>query len=453
MKLSRKSYILVLGIGRSGLSMARFLHAKGFPVKATDIDASKGAEAVQLNDLGIETQIGFHNQATFDRAGTIVVSPGIPPDLPYLRRAAGKGVPIAGELDIFTRYNQTKVVAITGTNGKTTVTTLTAEMLGASGCSVFTGGNIGTPLVDYLMQPGPCDVVVAEVSSFQLDLATEFKPEVGVLLNLAEDHLDRYDGMAGYARSKWSIFNNQTGADIAVLNRALEKSVLGVPELASTVRVFSSDPGDTANPDARITADGIEFTLSATPGFSIPESAMDALPGLHNRENVAAAALASLSAGATPAGILEAVRHFRGLPHRVTRVGEVNGVQFYNDSKATNTDAVIRALDCFDGNVILILGGREKGTDFTDLLPSVERRVNTIIAIGEAAPHIRRVLSSVCDVRMAASMDDAVATGFAAARSGDTVLLSPACASFDMYDNYGARGDHFTALVKGIDHG
>ncbi len=455
MQVSQKSYTLVLGLGRSGLSMARFLAAKGYTVKATDIDPAAAKNAGELNRLGIDTQIGFHDQNTFNCADAIVVSPGIPLDMPFLQEAASLGVPLLGDLDIFSRYNRTPMVAITGTNGKTTVTTLVRDILAASGISTFMGGNIGTPLVEYLMNSNPARVVVAEISSFQLDLARQFAPETAVLLNLAPDHLDRYESMADYARSKWSIFRNQAPNHTAIINAGISNAFCPRPGLAARVYAFSANPDQSITQGARISDQVIDLILPekfADQTMRIDCRNLKNLPGTHNLENIAAAALAGLGAGADPGAIASAVTAFNPLPHRMAFVAHINGIQFYNDSKATNTDAVIRALEYFKNRVVLILGGRKKDTDFTLLLPAVKNTVVQIIAMGEAARDIARVFFQVCKVTCVSGMKEAVTTAFEAARPADVVLLSPACASFDMYDNYGARGDDFTACVTELEH-
>ncbi|MBA3011844.1 MAG: UDP-N-acetylmuramoyl-L-alanine--D-glutamate ligase [Proteobacteria bacterium] len=453
MEETKKSYYLVVGLGSSGLSMARFLHSIGRHVVATDIDESKPAAQRLLKDLGIRTQIGFHDQKTFDLATAIVVSPGIPLDMAYLKAAAQKGVPIMGELDIFSHYNKAPVIAITGTNGKTTTTTLIRDMLEASGLSTFMGGNIGTPLVEHLMAEQKADLIVAEISSFQLDLASNFKPEFALLLNVTEDHLDRYDGFDGYTESKWKIFKNQTSHDKAIINQAIEGFETRISRIASRIFSFSSRPeSQTIQEGARICGDKI-ILMTQEGVHHIDTCSLTELPGIHNRENIAAAALASLLAGGNMAGILQALENFKNLPHRMAFVRKINGVDFYDDSKATNTDAVVRALESFQTPVILILGGREKGTDFSQLIPAIKQGVKQIIALGEAKDHIQKTLEKICSVVAVNSMKEAVEKACELAGKGEVVLLSPACASFDMYENYGARGDDFIALVRGLENG
>lgn len=433
-------------MGSSGLSMARFLHGQGKQVMATDIDGSKTREAALLKDLGIPTELGFHDQKTFDQALAIVVSPGIPLTISPLAMAAAKGVPIIGELDIFSRFNTTPIIAITGTNGKTTTTTLIQQMLEASGLHTFTGGNIGTPLVNYLMEDLKADWVVAEISSFQLDLAQSFKPNIALLLNITEDHLDRYPSFQEYALSKWSLFKNQTSTDKAIINQAIDNFEIKSSQLASPVFGFSWQP-ESDGEGAQISDHTIHIKLQGR-SFHIDTQNLPELQGCHNRENIAAAALACLLAGAPMEGILKGLAAFKSLPHRMGFVRQINGVLFYNDSKATNIDAVIRALESFKENIILILGGREKGLDFSLLIPMVKTCVKQIIALGEAADHIQEILGPVCPVLKADSMETAVKKAYEKACPQDIVLLSPACASFDMYENYPARGNDFIARVN-----
>lgn len=468
MENTQQPYFLIVGLGSSGLSMARFLHAKGQKVVATDIDPSRTQAETSLKDLGIPTQIGFHDQTTFNLAQTIVVSPGVPLDMTYLEIAARNGVPITGELDIFSRYNKTPVIAITGTNGKTTTTTLIRDMLEACGLTTFMGGNIGTPLVEYLMDDKQADWVVAEISSFQLDLAHNFKPEIALLLNVAQDHLDRYNNFDAYINSKWGIFRNQTSLDTAIINQAIDGFENRIPQISSQIFSFSSQPNSkgsdskksdskTAQIKTRLNAriSGYHLFLQTQDGFKdIDTRTFTELPGIHNRENISAACLASIVAGGNMQGIITALATFKNLPHRMAFVRTINGISFYDDSKATNTDAVVRALESFQTNIILILGGREKGTDFSQLIPQIQdpakKVTKQIIAMGEAKEHIQQILGEICPVLPVSSMEDAVKKAYDIGCPGDVILLSPACASFDLYENYGARGDDFIAQVNAM---
>jgi UDP-N-acetylmuramoylalanine--D-glutamate ligase len=451
LKEKTSPYFLVIGLGASGVSMAKFLCSKGKSVVATDIDAERASTAKELNALGIRTEIGFHDPDTFNRAKTLVPSPGIPLTHALIREALAHGADLKGELDIFAAYNTLPVIAITGTNGKTTTTTLIGEMLRACGRNPFVGGNIGTPLVENLMTPGHTDVVVAEISSFQLDLAKTFRPEVGVLLNISEDHLDRYASYEAYEDSKWSLFKNQTPSDTAVVNRAIHGFDIAVSKIQSRVFDFSSDPKTRTNCSADIRDTEIRISLKDR-ASTLETGHLKELQGAHNRENIAAAALACLALGNLPVeGLVKGIASFKNLSHRMEFVKTIKDVSFYDDSKATNTDAVVRALDCFKKNIILILGGREKGTDFTLLVRDVRKSVKTIVSLGESRAHVRETFQGICPVIEAETMQEAVEKGYASALPGDVVLLSPACASFDMFDNYAHRGREFAARVKGLE--
>lgn len=427
--------------------MARFLNSRGHCVAATDIDGTKTREAAALKKLGIPVMIGSHNQKMFDKASAILPSPGIPLDMPFIRSAKDKGVPVKGELDIFALYNTTPVIAITGTNGKTTTTELVAAMLEASGISCFVGGNIGTPLVEYLMQDSPRDVVVAEISSFQLDLADTFRPDVAALLNIAQDHLDRYPDFAAYADSKWSVFKNMTALDTAVVNASIKDFSTRTKAICAGILEFSSTGPVTRG--ARVHKMGIDIRNKKI-NETLSADTLAGLPGMHNRENAAAAALAALSCGASMAGIRQALSEFTLSDHRIAFVREVDGIRFYNDSKATNVDAVLRALESFESGVILILGGREKGLDFAPLVPEVKARAKAVIGMGEAAGHIMETFEGVCPAYACQEMSCAVNKAVSLSDKGDVVLLSPACASFDLYANYQERGKDFARIVNAI---
>lgn len=449
MKEKKLSYFLVIGLGTSGVSMAKFLRSKGETVIATDMDDSKTKIAKELNALGIKTQIGFHDQNTFNRASVMVPSPGIPLTHKFIKTALNLGGCITGELDIFTQYNHLPVIAITGTNGKTTTTSLIGDMLTACGRTPFVGGNIGTPLVDHLMSKETADVIVAEISSFQLDISKRFKPDVGVLLNISEDHLDRYENYQAYDDSKWRIFKNQDVSDKAVINESITGFDKKCQKLSSEVFTFSSGSDTRADCSAKIVSEKIEITTPDC-GITIQTEELKELAGTHNSENIAAAVLACLATGADIKDILNGLKTFKNLAHRMEFIKTIDGISFYNDSKATNTDAVIRAIDYFKKNIILILGGREKGTDFSLLVAGVKKSVKTIIALGECRTHIKETFEDVCSLKEVKTMKDAVQTAFDSAVCNDVILLSPACASFDMYDSYGHRGNDFITHVNGL---
>ncbi len=442
--------------------MVKFLHAMGKHIIATDIDESKKAVAGELNRLGIKTEIGFHDHNTFNGAGVMIPSPGIPLDNKFIKTALKNGVEIKGELDIFSQYNDLPVIAITGTNGKTTVTTLTGEILRHSRMRPFVGGNIGTPLVEHLMSEKKADIIVAEVSSFQLDLATQFRPDIAVLLNISEDHLDRYENYNDYTSSKWSLFKNQRSSDKAIINLSIQGVAGRCSELKSEVFTFSSSEmknapgmsGDERNMlekcNAFIRPENIKIRLKDKQD-SVHARQMEKLSGIHERENLAAAALASLAAGSDFQCVLKALETFKKPAHRIEFVKTIKGISFYNDSKATNTDAVIRAIACFKKNIILILGGREKTTDFSLLSDHIKKSVKTIIAMGESCRTIKETFEKLYPVRSVQTMKQAVQEAFSIADKNDIVLLSPACASFDMYESYAHRGDDFKNCVEALD--
>lgn len=440
LKHPNEGYVLVAGLGVSGVAIARFLRSKNIDVIATDSRPLGQDVTEPLEALGIKCETNGHRVEAFEGAALVVTSPGIPLDMVFFERARARGVIVTGELDLLACFLERPLVAITGTNGKTTVTTLVSKMLKRSGLSVFTGGNIGTPLVEFLESGQTEDVVVAEVSSFQLDAARMFAPRVAVLLNIAEDHLDRYTAFSAYADSKWSIFSNQLEHDFAVVNQTLSIDADRKPTIKAVLVTFGEGKACNAAIDARAIA-----IRTPDQNFDLDLSAIR-LRGAHNRENIAAAALGALLAGASQDGIQQALNEFSGLAHRTEYVANINGVDYYNDSKGTNPHAVQGALRGFD-RVILILGGRSKGTDFSCLTPLIKQRVKTVIVMGEAAREIRAALGSTVEILEAGSMADVVSAANRIATHGDTVLFSPGCSSFDMYDNYAQRGRDFRDQV------
>jgi UDP-N-acetylmuramoylalanine--D-glutamate ligase len=354
-----------------------------------------------------------------------------------------------GEMELASGFIDQPILAVTGTNGKTTTTELVGKMLEKSGKRVFVGGNIGTPLIAYADGAhARADVVVAEVSSFQLDTAIDFRPDTAVMLNITDDHLDRYANFSAYADSKWRIFENQRPGDAAILN-AMDATVATMIKKrppAARRQLFSDQAIATG---AQILKDKIVLFDAGRQmgGFSLDKTA---LIGGHNRENMAAACLAAREHGATEAGIQQALDDYKALPHRLETVGRLQGIDFVNDSKATNVDAVKRALACFDRPVVLIMGGQNKKGDFSQLKTLVGRHVKTLVVMGEAKDEIITALAGDPQkgILEASSMQEAVEKAFGAAVEGDTVLLSPACASFDLFDNYAQRGNCFRESVE-----
>jgi UDP-N-acetylmuramoylalanine--D-glutamate ligase len=445
--------ILVVGLARSGLAAARFLRSRGALVTVTDqaVEDILGRSVEQARQLGICLELGGHRPETWASADMIVLSPGVPHTLEPLRLARERGIEVIGEVELASRFIRAPIVAVTGTNGKTTTTELLGRMLAASGLRVFVGGNIGNPLIEIVDRDAELDVIVAEISSFQLDTAETFKPHVAVLLNITPDHLDRYPNLPAYAASKRQIFKNQAEEDFAVCHGNDPLVQQQCVSIRSRILTFLTRPPEHngIGQGAIITPRQIAVVLPGMAQGRIDLSQC-CLIGPHNRENIAAAALAALATGAELAGVQKAVDQFQCLPHRLEPVATIRDVQYINDSKATNVDAVIRALECFERPVILIMGGRNKGYDFSALQAHVSRRVKQLIVLGEAGPEIEAALgrAPINGSERAKDMAQAVALAYAGAGAGDTVLLSPACASFDMFGSYAERGDTFKRLVK-----
>jgi UDP-N-acetylmuramoylalanine--D-glutamate ligase len=448
MELNHKKGLIV-GLGKSGVAAARFLKRRGADVTVTDMadEAHLSPAVAEVRGLRIPLELGGHRTATFEKADFIIVSPGVPHTIAPLQQARAKGIPVLGELELACRFSTEPIVAVSGTNGKTTTTTLLGLMLKDSGRDVFVGGNIGAPLIGHVDSGRQVDLIVVEVSSFQLDTSTTLRPRVAVLLNIAPDHLDRYPDFAAYVASKCRLFQNQGADDTAIVNGA-DRRLLGQCQPLAGHTLFFNDRR-AAEEGADIEADRIVLHVKDQAPVHLPSGAAN-IVGRHNQENIAAASLAALAAGATLDGVLSALGRFQGLPHRLEALGTLNGVRYVNDSKATNIDAVARALECFDRPVILIMGGRTKGDDFKVLAQPLQRHVKRLIALGEAQATIVAALGAVVPISRARTMDDAVRQARAVAQAGETVLLSPACASFDMYNNYAERGDHFRAVFHDL---
>jgi UDP-N-acetylmuramoylalanine--D-glutamate ligase len=447
--------VLVVGLARTGLAVARFLKDRGAQVTVTDLKKKDelGSYVQQALAMGISLKLGVHEIESFTGSDLIVVSPGVPHTIMPLETARRAGIPVIGEVELASRYIKEPIVAITGTNGKTTTTSLVGEMLNTSGCSVFVGGNIGAPLIDYLNSGLHADVIVAEISSFQLDTTESFRPKVGVLLNVTEDHLDRYNDFLHYVRSKAKLFKNQENTDVAVLNGMdpavceLESAIPGQTLYfgINSTRVVLSE----AEVRHGVVIRGKEI-ICTLPGKApvILSLAKFRLKGKHNLENAGAASLAALVAGGSRTGIQMALDTYEGLHHRLEYVRKVNGIQYYNDSKATNVDAVKRSLESFDSPVILIMGGRDKGGSYAFLDELIKRQVKRLIVIGEARQKILDVLGGLTHAEGTSSLADAVHLAHQAAAPGDVVLLSPGCSSFDMFTDYAERGEAFCKVVE-----
>ena len=441
--------VAVIGVGKTGLATARFLADRKARVALTDakpVSAWGEARAV-LEELRADLTIAPYGPEVLADADLVVPSPGVYPSNPILAEALRRAIPVVSELELAWRFLRTPLVAITGTNGKTTVTTLIGEMLRAAGKTVFVGGNIGAPLIGYVDGPQEADWAVVEVSSFQLQWASEFHPKVALLLNITSDHVDYHGSFDEYRRIKESIFARQTGDDLAVLNADESSTASLCGRLTARTALFSSSR---AVPRGMF-AEG-DHLVRTSPSQEREEYplGMIHLPGRHNIENVMAAILAARECGAPPAAIIRAVEEFRGISHRIEYAGEKNGVRYYDDSKGTNVGAVVRALQSFSSSVILLLGGRDKEGDFETLTPLVRERVREMILFGEAREKINRLIGGVVKTTLAATLKEAVAAAGKAASPGDVVLLSPGCASFDEFTSYKERGRVFQELVRAL---
>jgi UDP-N-acetylmuramoylalanine--D-glutamate ligase len=442
-------HCVVVGLGASGMAAVRFLHEQGLEVSVSEARPAESigsAELAILRELGVAWECGGHSSAFFRDAELIVPSPGVPLSLPVLRAARERGVTMVGELAIAAGRLHTPVIAVTGSNGKTTVTSLIGHLLKAAGREVFVGGNIGTPVLEYLRGPQGAAVVVLELSSFQLEIGGAFRPDIGLLLNLSPDHLDRHGSMGGYADAKRRIFLNQGVGDTAILG-ADDHLVMAEPVAAgATVLRFGIAPVC----EAQVREEGVCLTLEIS-GQKIEEEydlRNTALASFINRLNAAAAILAVRTFGCTAGEIRAGLAGYAPPAHRMALVAEIDGVRYVDDSKGTNIGAVAAALASSGDRVILIAGGRNKGSDFSLLVESVTRHVRHLILIGEAAVQMAEQLGSLVPWTMAGSMEEAVRRAAAIARAGDTVLLSPACASFDMFTGYAHRGEVFRQAVR-----
>ncbi|HEX5000188.1 MAG TPA: UDP-N-acetylmuramoyl-L-alanine--D-glutamate ligase [Terriglobia bacterium] len=429
---------LVVGMARSGIAAARLLARKGAAVFVTD---SGNPPAAELDAMGIPYETGGHSPDRFLSADEIVVSPGVPLDLPPLKMAREKGVPIIGEIELAARDLRGDIVAITGSNGKTTTTALVGAILKASGRPVQVGGNIGVALAELTETSTEETVNVIEVSSFQLDTIDRFHPRSAALLNITPDHLDRYSSFEAYRASKFRIFMNQDGGDFAAINRD-DPQVFPPPvSIRAETRPFSTH----ARVEKGACLDGGSIYLDGVKVMPVEDVP---LRGRHNVENTLAA-LATVAGYGIPAETMAgAVRAFRAVEHRLEYVATIRGVDFFNDSKATNVDAAVKAVESFSSNLIVILGGKDKGASYEPLAEAMSGRVKRVLLIGAAADVIAAALASRFPQTRVASMADAVRQGLAAAEAGDVILLAPACASFDMFDNYEHRGRVFKDAVE-----
>ncbi len=448
--------VLVVGMARTGLAAARFLLEQKARVVCTDVRRLEefGEEVRILRDRGCRLSLGGHRGEEFLGADLIVVSPGVPPTLPPLEEAQAAGVEIIGEVELAFRYMTCPIIAVTGTNGKTTTVHLIDTMLEEAGIPHWVGGNIGRPLTEFLLCPsgGEADrrpeVVVAEVSSFQLETTVHFRPRVALWTNLSPDHLDRYPNVEAYAEAKARIFRKQTPRDYAVVPD--KDPWLGSREDRIRARRIRFGYPAAPEPEVCLREGRIVFRQGRACEAESYRTDRVRVPGRHNLENMMSALAAARLFGADPDAVQRAMDSFAGLEHRVEYVAESRGVRFYNDSKATTVDSVIRALECFETPVLLLAGGKDKGFPFAPLQASLKRHVRRLFLYGEAAQRMGRELEGAAEIEYARDLEEATDRAWRAARAGEIILLSPACSSFDRYRDYEERGRDFKFLVKRI---
>ncbi|HVP55492.1 MAG TPA: UDP-N-acetylmuramoyl-L-alanine--D-glutamate ligase [Candidatus Eisenbacteria bacterium] len=441
--------VLVVGLGKSGVASALFLKARGARVTVSDTkteDELRG-EIPALLDRGIAVETGGHGERTFRGQDLIVVSPGVPVDAPPLVQARALGETVIGEIELAARFIPGPIVAVTGSNGKTTTTALAGEVIAAGGFSAAVGGNIGTPAISLVERATPDTITVLEVSSFQLETIQSFRPKVAVVLNVTPDHLDRHRTFAAYTDAKARIFENQQPDDFAVLNADDPTCV----ELAARTRaqVFWFNRKKEVKQGAHVSGGRILFR-DAVGQREILLASEIPLKGSHNVENALAAVCVGMLMRCAPDKIAQAIRNFKAVEHRLEYVATIRGVEYYNDSKATNVDATIKALESFSANIHIILGGKDKGSDYTVLNDLLRQRVKRVYTIGAAADKIESHIQGAAEIVHAETLDNAIKRAAAVAQSGDIVLLAPACASFDQFQNYEHRGRVFKEVVRSL---
>ncbi len=445
--------ITVVGLGVSGLWTARWLGRQGAGVTVSEIRSEQELDQKaleELRDTKVTLETGGHKEETFLGADLIIVSPGVPHDMPLLREAIQRGVRVMGELEFASRLIQTPIIAVTGTNGKTTVTEFVGLMLRRGGLECFVGGNIGTPLMAYVAGEQQADYLVIEVSSFQLDTIETFCPFISVILNVSPDHLDRYSSYQAYVESKLRIFENQGAGSYLILND--DDPTLSATKPSTQVSVLRYGIEKKEGRHAVLDGKQVKTNLNDTEDIWFSLESFGLLGG-HNLENLLGSVLVGLEAGLSPGVIQAAIEGFKGLPHRLEKVGEFDKVLFYNDSKATNVDAAVKAVQSLDRCLILIAGGRDKGADYGPLVRASKGRVRGCVFLGEARELLAKSFDGVIPYSMAGDMEEAVSRAFSIARPEDVVLLAPACSSFDMFSDYSHRGRVFRRAVEKLVHG
>jgi UDP-N-acetylmuramoylalanine--D-glutamate ligase len=445
MELKNKR-VLVVGLARTGVATALFCAARGALVTATEsrTEAEIGENIPLLRNAGVMLELGGHQEKTFLHQDLIVPSPGVPADFPLLLAAKANGVTIWSEIELAYRFLHGTLIGITGSNGKTTTTALVEHILRTAAFPTTLAGNIGTPLISCVENTKRNTITVVELSSFQLELIETFRPNISLFLNLTPDHLDRHRSMDVYGAAKARIFENQTEEDAAILN-ADDHAV--TPYAPARPRVYWFSRKQRVAEGAYLHGDDIMFRHEGAEETVLTRGEIP-LVGAHNIENVLAAVAAARLAGATAQAVAKGIRSFAGVEHRLEFVAEVNGVCYYNDSKATNVDATLKALDAFPGRILIILGGKDKGSDYTVLQNPLREKAILALLIGAASEKIEKQIAGSVAIERAGTLEHAIEIASHAARPGDVVLLAPACASFDQFENYEHRGRVFKDLVR-----
>jgi UDP-N-acetylmuramoylalanine--D-glutamate ligase len=445
MELKNKR-VLVVGLARTGVATALFCAAHGAMVTATEsrTESEIGESVPRLRNAGVTLELGGHREETFLRQDLIVPSPGVPADFPLLLAAKANGIVIWSEIELAYRFLHGTLIGITGSNGKTTTTALVEHILRTAAFPTILAGNIGTPLISRVEDAKSNTITVAELSSFQLELIETFRPNISLFLNLTPDHLDRHRTMKSYGAAKARIFENQTEEDAAILNA---DDPATTPYAPSRPRVYWFSRKQRVAEGAYLHGDDVLFRQEGTEETILTRGEIP-LVGAHNLENVLAAVVATRLAGTTPQAVATGIRTFGGVEHRLEFVAEVNGIRYYNDSKATNVDATLKALDAFPGHILIILGGKDKDSDYTVLQKPLREKAILALLIGAAAEKIEKQIAGGVAIERADTLERAVESASRTARPGDVVLLAPACASFDQFENYEHRGRVFKDLVR-----
>ena len=449
--------ILIVGLARTGVSLSRFLVKNGAVVTVSDHKsrAELANYLEEVEDLDLNFDLGNHTPKVFLQQDLIILSPGISPQLKIFEYAKNNGVQVTGEFEFASRFVQEPMIGITGTNGKTTTVSLINEMLVKSGKKVWVGGNYGSPLVNYLMSDDKADVLVLEVSSFMLEHVVEFAPKNIVFMNLAENHLDRHKSMEDYINSKRKIFLNTSPETSSILN-ADDNAVVELARDPSVQRgvIYYFSRKSSLEPQIMNIGGAVqirdEIKVRTGPDIEVFSVKNIKMRGFHSIENMMAAILASREHGATHQAIQEVIDTYTGIEHRLEYVRKVGGVLFYNDSKATNVHAVLRALKAFDENIILVMGGKDTNLNYAPLREEIRRKVKTLILYGEVKERINRDVGDYSETFLIGTFDEAIHLAYSKSRINDNVLLSPGASSFDLFDDYRERGNYFKEIVSNL---